>query len=54
MPDREATPAVPDEVELTDAGGDPPCWAHLGDASGGTAALPITDELLRRDHTCRR
>ena len=35
------------DVELTDAGGDPPCWAHLGgDAAGGTAALPVTDELL--------
>jgi PAS domain S-box-containing protein len=46
MPDRDETPTVPDDVELTDAGGDPPCWAHLSEASAGTAALPVTDELL--------
>jgi len=46
MPDREEIPTVPDDVELTDAGGDPPCWAHLSDTKGGTAALAITDELL--------
>jgi PAS domain S-box-containing protein len=45
MPDRENTGA-PDDVELTDAGGDPPCWAHLNGGSAGTDALAVTDELL--------
>jgi len=46
MPDRTQTAEGPDHVESTDSGGDPPCWAHLGDGTGGTAALPVTDELL--------
>ena len=46
MPDRAQPADGQNEVELTDAGGDPPCWAHLSDGTGGTAALAVTDELL--------
>ena len=32
--------------EQAEAGGDPPCWAHLTAGQAGTDALAVTDELL--------
>ena len=42
----EAGTAPGAQAVPADAGGDPPCWAHLIDDQAGTAALAVTDELL--------
>jgi len=38
--DRSPVSGAPGGSDLSDLGGDPPCWAHLLDAGHDTAALP--------------
>lgn len=39
-PDRSLVPGGPGGSDLSDLGGDPPCWAHLRDDGDDTVALP--------------